>query len=110
MSAFYGYNDCVELENGTAHVIITPHGGCRVLSYALAGGANAIHLDDGASGKWESGDDAAGEKPQGWTWSEGQASTGDPFGPSGGRFDVGPEFQAEGPDSAHPEPLTPPRP
>ena len=107
MPAFYGYDDCVELDNGTAHVIITPHGGCRVLSYSLAGGANAIHLDDGASGKWESGDDAAGEKPQGWTWSEGQASTGDPFGPSGGRFDVGPEFQAEGPDSAHPEPLTP---
>jgi hypothetical protein len=97
--AFYGYDDCLELASAHARVVITPHGGARILLYALQveGAPNAIHLDDGTSGKFESGDDAGGEKPSGWKWVAGQA-TGDPFGPTGGRFDVGPEFQAGGPD------------
>ena len=100
---FYGYSDCTELLNKHARVIITPHGGCRVLLYALTDGPNAIHLDHdlslGPHGKWESGDAAAGdEQHPGWKWGGDRSATGDPFGPSGGRFDVGPEFQSSGPD------------
>jgi hypothetical protein len=99
--AYYGYDDCIELLNEHARVLITPHGGCRVLLYALTGAPNAIHLDEARADrddKWESGDDAHSESAAGWTWVDGQESTGDPFGPTGGRFDVGPEFQAAGPD------------
>jgi hypothetical protein len=97
---FYGYDDCIELRSPHARAIITPHGGARVLLYALTGRPNAIHLDDGESlgGKFENGDDARGETHHGWKWGGGEKTTGDPFGPTGGRFDVGPEFQASGPD------------
>ena len=101
MVSYYGYDDCIELLNEHARVLITPHGGCRVLLYQRTGGPNAIHLDEPRAerdGLWESGDDAGGEDAAGWTWTEDKASTGDPFGPTGGRFDVGPEFQASGPD------------
>ena len=99
--AHYGYDDCIELLNEHARVLITPHGGCRVLLYALTGAPNAIHLDEARADrddKWDSGDDAHGESAAGWKCVDGQQSTGDPFGPTGGRFDVGPELQAAGPD------------
>jgi hypothetical protein len=30
---YFGYEDCIELLNDHARVLITPHGGCRVLLY-----------------------------------------------------------------------------
>jgi hypothetical protein len=138
--SFYGYDDCVQLETAAATVIITPHGGGRVLRYSLVGDErNAIHLDDHSTGttlglmlhsrmplvltpaglklayapivhlsgpsltvvtflrrtgKWESGaTPEGGAKPEGWKWGGAASDGGDPFGPTGGRFDIGPEFQ-----------------
>ncbi len=68
---FHGYNDCLELENGRASVILGPACGGRVLRYA-----------------WE-GEDAIALDPEqaGWRWRPGAAE----IDPWGGRFDVGPE-------------------
>lgn len=45
-------------------------------------------------GKWESGDEKPAGEPaaQGWKWagSPDEAWPGDPYGPTGGRFDIGP--------------------
>lgn len=40
---YFGYDDCVALENASTRVVLCPHGGGRVLEYAL-NGANAVFL------------------------------------------------------------------
>ena len=40
--SFFGYDDCVALENESTRVVLCPHGGGRVLEYALHG-QNAIY-------------------------------------------------------------------
>ena len=40
---YFGYDDCVALENESTRVVLCPHGGGRVLEYALHR-TNAIYL------------------------------------------------------------------
>lgn len=68
---FYGYNDCIRLENATTRVTLCPRAGGRVLEYAL-NGVNGLYLPPGQEG-WEMGTDTR--------WAEMVA----------GRFDIGPE-------------------
>ncbi len=75
---YFGYADCLELENETTRVVLGLHGG-RVLEYSWKG-ENAIYLDPAHAG-WVYSPD----KPQ--------------IDPSGGRFDIGPELVIPG----HPE-------
>jgi hypothetical protein len=69
---YAGYQDCVYLANDDTRVILGPHFGGRVLEYAYQG-QNALMLDP---------------QQDGWTYKAGESP---PWGPSGGRFDVGPE-------------------
>lgn len=69
--AFYGYDDCIELKNDAARVILCPAAGGRILEYSLDG-KNALHLPPGN---------------EGWTLEKNK--TGGSVGP--GRFDIGPE-------------------
>ena len=62
--AFHGFNDCIELTNGKARVILCPAVGGRVLEYSI-GGKNALWLDPTRAGDRRDG--------------------------SAGRFDIGPE-------------------
>jgi hypothetical protein len=71
---FAGYHDCLALSNDTTRVILGPHCGGRVLSYAVQG-AEAIPLNPAQYG---------------YTWQPGVKSV-DPYG---GRFDIGPETRA----------------
>ncbi len=41
--SFYGYDDCIRLENGTSRVTLSPASGGRVFEYAL-NGKNAMYL------------------------------------------------------------------
>jgi hypothetical protein len=50
---FYGYKDCIRLENDKTKVTLCPRAGGRVLEYAL-GGVNALYLPPGDEG-WEIG-------------------------------------------------------
>lgn len=68
---FYGYQDCVELSNGTARVVLCPAAGGRVLEYSLRG-QNALYLDPQGSGA---------------TYQPGRKG----ISMSAGRFDIGPE-------------------
>jgi len=68
---FAGYRNCLSLSNGETRVILGPHCGGRVLSYACQG-TEAIPLNPAQDG---------------YTWQPG-AKTVDPYG---GRLDVGPE-------------------
>lgn len=68
---FYGYKDCIQLENGKMRVTLCPRAGGRVLEYAL-NGVNALYLPPGDEG-WE----------QGTGRGEGAMNAG--------RFDIGPE-------------------
>ena len=65
---FFGYDNCVKLENDTTRVVLCHQAGGRVLEYAL-NGTNAIYLDPKAAGV---------------TGTNGSGMTG-------GRFDIGPE-------------------
>ncbi|MDF1513608.1 MAG: hypothetical protein P1S60_07350 [Anaerolineae bacterium] len=69
---YAGYRDCVVLQNSETRVILGPHMGGRVLEYAYHG-VNTLMLDPNQNGWTYSGE----ERPR--------------MGPSGGRFDVGPE-------------------
>ena len=69
---YAGYTDCVFLENDTTRTVLGPHMGGRVLEYAYQG-ENILMLDP---------------RQDGWTYTPGERQR---FGPSGGRFDVGPE-------------------
>ena len=66
---FFGYEDCVKLENESARVILCHQAGGRVLEYSLSG-KNAIYLDPQAAGT---------------------PSSENGSGMTGGRFDIGPE-------------------
>jgi hypothetical protein len=67
---YFGYDDCIELKNETTRVVLGHHAGGRVLEYSL-NGTNAILLDP---------------EQAGWVW-DGKTR----IGPTGGRFDIGPE-------------------
>ena len=47
--SFYGYDDCIRLENETTRVTLAPASGGRVLEYAL-NGENAMYLPTGDEG------------------------------------------------------------
>jgi hypothetical protein len=68
---YFGYSNCVKLENEHTRVILGPHSGGRVLEYSWKG-ENAIYLDPGQSGS---------------IYTPGQANAD----PTGGRLDIGPE-------------------
>ena len=68
---FYGYDDCLRLENNTTRVTLCPAAGGRVLEYSLQG-TNALYLPPGN---------------EGWTYKTG----GIPGSMMAGRFDIGPE-------------------
>lgn len=43
--SYFGYEDCIALENASGtRVVLCPHGGGRVLEYALHRSTNAIYL------------------------------------------------------------------
>lgn len=65
---FFGYKDCIKLENETVRIVLCHQAGGRVLEYSLHG-KNVIYLDPNAKG-------AQGPSGKGMT---------------GGRFDIGPE-------------------
>lgn len=68
---YYGYQDCILLENQTTRVVLCPAAGGRVLEYALHG-KNVLYLPPGN---------------EGWTW-DGRSK---PARLDAGRFDIGPE-------------------
>ncbi len=70
---FAGYTECVEMVNRDVRVVLGPHYGGRVLAYAWHG-ENALALDPDEDGV---------------TYTPGKEN---PIGPSGGRFDIGPEM------------------
>ncbi|MCA9053561.1 MAG: hypothetical protein KDA75_06975, partial [Planctomycetaceae bacterium] len=69
--SYFGYDDCVALQNDSTRVVLCHHSGGRVLEYALHG-VNAIALDDAGRGWLPGNKDRRG------------AGTG-------GRIDIGPE-------------------
>ena len=71
VAPFYGYDDCIRLENQKTRVTLCPAAGGRVLEYAL-NGKNALYLPPGQEGwVYEPGHE------QWWLYA--------------GRFDIGPE-------------------
>jgi len=68
---YFGYSDCIAIENATTRVVLCPQAGGRVLEYSL-NGANALYLNP---------------EQQGWRHKPGVPR----IDPCGGRFDVGPE-------------------
>ena len=69
--SFYGYEDCVRLENDQTRVTLCPAAGGRILEYAYRG-ENALYLPSGG---------------EGWTVSSGKGNGA----MTAGRFDIGPE-------------------
>jgi hypothetical protein len=77
---YAGYSNCPYIENDKTRVVLGPHMGGRVLEYAYRG-ENVLMLDP---------------RQNGWTYTPGERQR---LGPSGGRFDVGPEHtQTRHPD------------
>ncbi len=70
IAPYFGYEDCLILENQTTRVVLTEHGG-RILEYAHKGN-NAIYLDPAQ---------------EGWIYTPGEPTVD----PTGGRLDIGPE-------------------
>lgn len=71
VAPFYGYDDCIRLENQKTRVTLCPAAGGRVLEYAI-NGKNALYLPPGQEGwVYEPGHE------QWWLYA--------------GRFDIGPE-------------------
>ena len=68
---FYGYDDCIRLENGSTQVTLCPAAGGRVLEYSWKG-KNALYLPPGS---------------EGWTCAPGKEDGA----MTAGRFDIGPE-------------------
>ena len=68
--SFFGYDDCILLQNDSTKVILCPAAGGRVLEYSL-NGKNALYLD---------------QSEKGFIYEPGKRS-----GMSAGRFDIGPE-------------------
>ena len=77
--SYYGYDDCLRLQNETTRVTLCPASGGRVLEYARAG-TNALYLPPG---------------DEGWVYQTGEEG----HSPSAGRFDIGPEQTI----AAHPQ-------
>ncbi|HEY3321485.1 MAG TPA: hypothetical protein VGP72_13520 [Planctomycetota bacterium] len=69
---FYGYKNCIKLENQNTRVILCPQAGGRVLEYSWKG-QNSLYL---------------APDQQGWIYSPDKTV----IDPCGGRFDVGPEY------------------
>ncbi len=69
--SYFGYTDCVLLENAATRVVLCPKAGGRMLEYSL-NGSNVLYLDPAQ---------------QGWRHEPGVADVD----PCAGRFDVGPE-------------------
>ncbi len=69
---YFGYSDCVKLENKDTRVIVSGACGGRVLEYSL-NGINALLLDPAQAG---------------WTYVPGKLTVD----PCGGRMDIGPEY------------------
>ena len=67
---FYGYDDCIRLENTSTQVVLCPAAGGRVLSYKLHG-VEALYLPPGNEGA--------------------RYQPGSRIGMVAGRFDIGPE-------------------
>ena len=67
---YFGYPNCIKLENENTRVILNVHGG-RVLEYSWKGG-NGIYLNP---------------EQEGWTRADWEPREG----PTGGRLDIGPE-------------------
>ncbi len=68
---FYGYEDCLRLENGSTRVTLCPAAGGRVLEYTFMG-KNALYLPPGG---------------EGWTYEPSKKGGS----MTAGRFDIGPE-------------------
>jgi len=68
---YFGYRNCIRLDNRHTRVILLPHSGGRVLSYTL----------DGIDALYEN------PEQQGWTYSPDKPI----IEPCAGRFDIGPE-------------------
>ena len=68
---YYGYEDCIRLENKDTQVTLCPAAGGRVLEYSWKG-VNALYLPPG---------------DEGWTYQSGKQGGR----MSAGRFDIGPE-------------------
>lgn len=69
--SYYGYDDCILLENSQTRVVLCPAAGGRVLEYSTDG-KNALYLPPGN---------------EGWTYEPGRRGGN----MTAGRFDVGPE-------------------
>ncbi|MCM2371620.1 alpha/beta hydrolase-fold protein [Aporhodopirellula aestuarii] len=69
--SYYGYDDCIRLQNDEVSVVLCPAAGGRVLEYALDG-TNVLYLPSGGEG-WRAGTDR--KRPD----------------LNAGRFDIGPE-------------------
>ena len=69
--SFYGYDDCILLENDTTRVVLCPSAGGRVLQYSWKG-QEALYLPAGS---------------EGWVYQEGKRGGA----MHAGRFDIGPE-------------------
>ncbi len=69
--SYYGYDDCIRLNNDQVTVVLCPAAGGRVLEYSLDG-VNVLYLPEG---------------DEGWKW-DGTSRQG-PM--NAGRFDIGPE-------------------
>ena len=68
---YYGYDDCIRLENQTTQVTLCPAAGGRVLQYS-SNGKDSLYLPPG---------------DEGWTYESGK----DGGSMAAGRFDIGPE-------------------
>jgi len=69
--SYYGYDDCIQLENNSTRVVLCPAAGGRVLVYSL-NSKNALYLAPGS---------------EGWTYEPGKKGGS----MTAGRFDIGPE-------------------
>ncbi len=69
---YFGYSNCVRLENDDTRVVLCPEAGGRVLQYSWKG-KNALYLDPAQTG---------------WLYEPGKPVVE----PCGGRFDIGPEM------------------
>jgi hypothetical protein len=70
---YYGYNDCIRLQNSTTSVTLCPSAGGRVLQYSV-NGKEALYLPPGSEG-----------------WIDSPSLKGKRGSMHAGRFDIGPE-------------------
>ena len=68
---YFGYDDCIELQNGQTRVVLCPAAGGRVLEYSIEG-KNVLYLPAGSEGWVQTAENKRGKM-------------------HAGRFDIGPE-------------------